>query len=106
MKRSKPLVFWTKGKADLSTSNNPKVETRERNIDLKQGETARKHFCKSTVFKERQTISKFAFTFHALPEIPKMFETHAHKKNHTTANLKCHKLWYFRKIEKSQRCRI
>ena len=39
MKRSKPLVFWTKGKADLPTSNNPKVETRERNIDLKQGET-------------------------------------------------------------------
>ena len=32
------------------------------------------------MFKERQNVSKFAFPFHGLPEIPKMFETHAHKK--------------------------
>ena len=79
MERSKPPVFWTKGKADLPTSNNPKGETREKIIGLKHRETVRKHFCKSTVFKERQNVSKLAFTFHALPEIPKMFETHAHK---------------------------
>ena len=79
MKRSKPPVFWTKGKADLPTSNNPKGETREKIVGLKHRETVRKHFCKSTVFKERQNESKLAFTFHALPEIPKMFETHAHK---------------------------
>ena len=79
MKRSKPPVFWTKGKADLPTSNNPKGETREKIIGLKHRETVRKHFCKSTVFKERQNVSKLAFTFHALSEIPKMFETHAHK---------------------------
>ena len=79
MKRSKPPVFWTKGKADLPTSNNPKGETREKIIGLKHRETVRKRFCKSTVFKERQNVSKLAFTFHALPEIPKMFETHAHK---------------------------
>ena len=70
MKRSKPPVFWTKGKADLPTSNNPKGRHRE---------IVRKHFCKSTFFKERQNVSKLAYTFHALPEIPKMFETHAHK---------------------------
>ena len=77
MKRSKPPVFWTTGKARPA---NPTGETREKIIGLKQGETVRKHFCKSTVFKERQNVSKFAFTFHALPEIPKTFETHAHKK--------------------------
>ena len=77
MKRSKPPVFWTIGKARPA---NPTGETREKIIGLKQGETVRKHFCKSTVFKERQNVSKFAFTFHALPEIPKTFETHAHKK--------------------------
>ena len=77
MKRSKPPVFWTIGKARPA---NPTGETREKIIGLKQGETVRKHFCKSTVFKERQNVSKFALTFHALPEIPKTFETHAHKK--------------------------
>ena len=77
MKRSKPPVFWTIGKARPA---NPTGETREKIIGLKQGETVRKHFWKSTVFKERQNVSKFAFTFHALPEIPKTFETHAHKK--------------------------
>ena len=77
MKRSKPPVFWTIGKARPA---NPTGETREKIIGLKQGGTVRKHFCKSTVFKERQNVSKFAFTFHALPEIPKTFETHAHKK--------------------------
>ena len=77
MKRSKPPVFWTIGKARPA---NPTGETREKIIGLTQGETVRKHFCKSTVFKERQNVSKFAFTFHALPEIPKTFETHAHKK--------------------------
>ena len=77
MKRSKPPVFWTIGKARPA---NPTGETREKIIGLKQGETVTKHFCKSTVFKERQNVSKFAFTFHALPEIPKTFETHAHKK--------------------------
>ena len=27
MKRTTPLVFWTKGKADLPTSDNPSRET-------------------------------------------------------------------------------
>ena len=43
MKRSKPLVFWTKGKTDLPTSNNPSGETQEKMTVLKQEETVRKY---------------------------------------------------------------
>ena len=60
-----------------------------------------------TEIHERQNVSKFAFTFYALPKIHKMFEAHADKKKiNTAANLKCHKLWYFGKTAKSQCCRI